>query len=79
MAELLIANGADVNAKTKRYGYTPIYEAARSTYSHYGVLELLIANGADVNVRTKGGKTPLQAALLPYAKELLRRYGGKSG
>jgi ankyrin repeat protein len=77
VAELLIANGADVNAKTKRYGYTPIYEAARSTYSHYGVLELLIANGADVNVRTKGGKTPLQAALLPYAKELLRRYGGK--
>ena len=77
VAELLIANGADVNAREKRYGYTPIYKAAESPYSHYGVLELLIANGADVNVRTKRGTTPLQAALLPYAKELLRRYGGK--
>ena len=28
VAQLLIANGADVNVKTTNYGYTPLYEAA---------------------------------------------------
>lgn len=77
VAELLIANGADVNAWGKYSDSTPLHKAAKSPYSHYGVLELLIKHGADVNARRKKGHTPLGVALLPYAKELLRRYGGK--
>ncbi len=46
IAELLIAEGADVNAKGYLDG-TPLHPAA--WYGHKEVVELLIANGADVN------------------------------
>ena len=43
--ELLIANGADVNAKAD--GWTPLHWAAN--WGHKETIELLIAGGADVN------------------------------
>ena len=79
IAELLIAKGADVNAKAK-YGDTPLHGAiyANGTYleetGRKEMIELLIAKGADVN-NDKGpsfkGETPLHAAVWNYRKEVV--------
>jgi ankyrin repeat protein len=58
-AELLLANGANVNARVRTDGCrhdtdsTPLHFAARHGYK--GVAELLLANKADVNARAVGG------------------------
>jgi ankyrin repeat protein len=59
IVELLIAKGADVNAKNKG-DVTPLYGAARSGRKE--VAELLIAKGADVNARDDVGRIPLHIA-----------------
>ncbi len=61
--ELLIDAGADVNAKTRRTGETPLYSAARNaaqgapkSYQIYlDLTKMLIAKGAAVNVKLKSG------------------------
>jgi ankyrin repeat protein len=83
VAELLIANGADVKVKDID-GWTPLRKAAY--YGHKEIVELLIANGADVNAMiNKGamggmydGRTPLDEAAGEIA-DLLRKHGGKTG
>lgn len=60
IAELLLANKADVNAKGDG-GETPLYEAAYE--NHTDVADVLLANGADVNIGDRGGWTPLYAAV----------------
>ena len=75
MAELLIANGADVNAKDID-GWTPLRKAA--FYGHREIVELLIANGADVNAKDDEGRTPLDEAAGEIA-DLLRKHGGETG
>jgi ankyrin repeat protein len=83
VAELLIANGADVKVKDID-GWTPLRKAAY--YGHKEIVELLIANGADVNAMiNKGamggmydGRTPLDEAAGETA-DLLRKHGGKTG
>ncbi len=69
IAELLIAEGADVNAKGYLDG-TPLHPAA--WYGHKEVVELLIANGADVNAeRVVYDKTiPLHYAAMRGHKEI---------
>ena len=61
IVELLIANGADVNAEEKMGG-TPLHYAA--TTAQKEIVELLIANGGDVNAKDKDGDTPLHGAAL---------------
>ncbi|HEY5825491.1 MAG TPA: ankyrin repeat domain-containing protein [Cyclobacteriaceae bacterium] len=76
IAELLLAHGADVNAKQMQ-GVTPLHSAA-----HYGQTELtklLIDKGADINVKMDNGQTPLSMANEKGFHEttaLIRSHGG---
>jgi ankyrin repeat protein len=67
VAELLLANGADVNARDKM-GKTPLHDAAR--HNSKDVAELLLAKGADVNARDKRGRTPLHLAARYNSKDV---------
>jgi hypothetical protein len=80
VAELLLANKAEVNARAHKLvtGETPLNWAA--VYGHKDVAELLLANGADVNARDGLGMTPLSHAEAFNHKdvaELLRQHGGE--
>jgi ankyrin repeat protein len=66
VAEFLLANKADVNAKNND-GRTPLHLAADRGYKE--VAELLLKNGADVNAKAKNGETPLHLAALNAPKE----------
>jgi TonB family protein len=59
VAELLLANHAEVDAKAHN-GTTPLYSAAHN--GHRDVAELLLANHADVDAKADDGTTPLYAA-----------------
>jgi len=89
IVELLIAAGADVNAKDSRR-WTPLHYAA--TFSHKEIAELLLAEGADVNAKDIWDKTPLdwtevespnastdRKAGQKETADFLRKHGGKSG
>jgi ankyrin repeat protein len=62
IVELLVSNGADVNAKDSKYGDTPLLKALCS--GQKGVVSLLVSNNADVNATNKAGRSPLYEALL---------------
>jgi uncharacterized protein len=66
MNELLVKNGADVNARASR-GSTPIMFASWGTAKHYEdeyvkVVKLFIQNGAKMNAKNDSGKTALSIA-----------------
>jgi len=61
--------GTDINAKTKGYGWTPLFYAT-SGGGQKEIVELLIAEGADVNAKDKLGDTPLQVAAYQGHKEI---------
>jgi len=60
IARLLIAHGANVNARAAS-GHIPLHEAAGN--GNVEMVKLLVENGADVNARTDDGKTPLDFAI----------------
>jgi putative CocE/NonD family hydrolase len=77
VAEVLIANGADVRAKDK-WGYQPLHWAAY--HDRPEIIELLISKGADVNAKTSLDQTPIELAI-PRRNtaviEVLRKHGAK--
>ena len=80
VAELLIKNGAEVNARVAFNGYTPLHIAAREGYQE--VAKLLISSEADINEKSKNEETPLDLAISKEHKELadlIRKSGGISG
>ena len=58
VAEYLVGQGADVNAKNSNGG-TPLYEAA--SWDSLSVVEYLVGQGADVNAKTDSGYTVLHS------------------
>ncbi|MFJ8260999.1 ankyrin repeat domain-containing protein [Rummeliibacillus sp. NPDC094406] len=73
IAELLLKNGAQVNAKQDS-GWTPLHEAAMN--GQLEMLQLLIRYGADNTLKKDDGETALDVALRQNHKdvaELLRR------
>ena len=61
MTELLIAKGADVNAKNED-SWTSLHFAAEGHKSKKEIAKLLIDKGADVNAKGKYEETPLHQA-----------------
>jgi ankyrin repeat protein len=53
----LVAEGADVNARSANMQFTALHDAAEFTSREYA--ELLIGLGANVNLQDKYGRTPL--------------------
>lgn len=70
MVEILVAGGADVNAKGQ-FERTPLHWAAER--GEAAIVERLLAAGATVNVADKNGKTPIEPSTDPHVIELLRR------
>jgi ankyrin repeat protein len=88
VCELLIAKGAEVNAKSgevflqnnKDEGLTALHAACAGGKQE--VAKLLLAHGADVNAKTRNSMTPLDLARKRHNQEvveLLLKYGGKGG
>jgi len=77
IAELLIAEGADVNAMGGLLEWTPLHQAAFG--SHKEIVEVLIGKGADVNAKTKNGFTSLDISSESDIAGYLREQGAKSG
>ena len=75
MAELLIARGAKIEARTS-LGETPLHTATQRGQT--ALATLLLAKGADINVRTTVRYTPLGLAVdnrHSETAELLRQHG----
>ncbi|MGI8741275.1 MAG: ankyrin repeat domain-containing protein [Bryobacteraceae bacterium] len=71
IAEVLLANGADANARSRNaMGNTPLHAAVAARKPE--VVPVLLAHGADVNVRQQGGFVPLHAAAQNGDVELAR-------
>ena len=63
MAEFLLANKADVNAKDNSQS-TPLHQVVAASGEHVDLVELLITHKADVNAADTNGLTPLHYATL---------------
>ena len=76
VVDYLLAQGADVNAKTST-GITPLHEAAQN--GNKEITELLLAHKANVNAVDNQGWTPMARAQKwghPEIAALLQQHGG---
>ena len=78
VVELLLGQGADVNAKNDNdhWGTTPLHAAAHA--NQRAIAELLIAQGADIHATNLNGRTPLAETEFHKAKpvaNLLKQHG----
>ena len=77
VAEMLIAQGGDPNARGKG-GDTPLHVSAQ--HGTLSVAAALLAGGARADERDEKGRTPLQLALRSgnfETADLLRSHGGR--
>ncbi|XP_072919815.1 2-5A-dependent ribonuclease-like [Hemitrygon akajei] len=70
VVELLLKNKANVNYKTKSYGWSPLHTAVQS--NHEKVVHLLLKYGADPHLRKKNGATPFIVAAIVGEVNLLK-------
>ncbi len=68
IARLLLAHGANVNARQADSGFTPLHEAAAN--GDLELAKLLLEKGADINAKMTDGKTPLAFAVSRGQSEL---------
>lgn len=61
IAKLLISNGADVNAKTSKYGHPPLLVALQLNCLE--IAELLLSSGADIDAKCINGYSGLHFAV----------------
>lgn len=76
IARLLIARGADVNARGEG-GYTPLHEVAGGGRIEFA--RLLLEHGAEINARGDDAKTPLTIALENKQTEMANFLRGRGG
>jgi ankyrin repeat protein len=77
MAEILLANGAEVDVK-QNGGWTPLHQAA--AHGQNEMVKLLLKHGANVNANNDDGKTPIKMAQNnghDETADLLRQHGAK--
>ncbi|MBX2842757.1 MAG: ankyrin repeat domain-containing protein [Flammeovirgaceae bacterium] len=77
IVELLIKNGANVNAKQIQ-GVTPLHSAAHNGETE--IVKLLLENGAEVNAKMETGQTAMAMAIdknFGAITDLLRENGGQ--
>ncbi len=68
VAEFLLENGADVNARDSNGGFTPL-DAALSSYHYKNMVVLLLEKGANVNAKADNGLTPLHEVAMRGQKD----------
>ncbi len=75
-AELLLANGASVNARDAVADFTPLHWAAGTESSRPQLVKLLLANGADPNAA--GGEPVGAFGLVPQTPRLIAEKRGRT-
>jgi hypothetical protein len=75
-AQVLLARGADVNARDAVADFTPLHWAAGTESPRTRLVELLLANGADPNA--EGGKTVGALGLVSQTPRLIAEKRGRT-
>ena len=70
MVQLLLDSGADIEAKDRTFGDTPLHWAVQ--YGPAPVVEALLARGADIEAANKRNSTPLERALFNDTTDMVQ-------
>eukprot|EP01100_Stratorugosa_tubuloviscum_P002881 TRINITY_DN1688_c1_g1_i1.p1 TRINITY_DN1688_c1_g1~~TRINITY_DN1688_c1_g1_i1.p1 ORF type:complete len:485 (-),score=204.05 TRINITY_DN1688_c1_g1_i1:1-1455(-) len=70
-AQILIENGACVNGRDKKRGWTPLHFAVKNANEDDFIIDLLIRAGANARVKDFEGKTPIDIAEPKIAEKLV--------
>jgi ankyrin repeat protein len=69
--EVMIKNGADVNARSLLDGGSPLHRVFNTNYFSDTMMDMLIKAGADMNARDSFGNTPLMIAARRNFRDLV--------